>query len=197
MPGILIDVPVQPAPLEPPRRRWTRSDCEVLETSGLPDHERLELVEGELIGKMGKKRPHINTQALLQEWLVAVFGFRLVNIEAPIDVAPQDNEANEPEPDAIVLKREVSFFAANPQPDDLRLVVEVSHSARLYARVGNVEYRVIDIRGRRLIVHRDPLAAPGGNLQGCGRSAARSRLTSPARAFTGGRYQPSSFSLTS
>ena len=165
MPGILIDVPVQPAPLEPPRRRWTRSDCEVLETSGLPDHERLELVEGELIGKTGKKRPHVNTQALLQEWLVAVFGFRLVNIEAPIDVAPQDNEANEPEPDAIVLKREVSLFAANPQPDDLRLVVEVSSpaiafdlstKARLYARAGIAEYWVIDIRGRRLIVHRDP-----------------------------------------
>ena len=192
MPGILIDVPVQPAPLEPPRRRWTRSDCEVLETSGLLDYERLELVEGELISKTGKKRPHANTQALLQEWLVAVFGFRLVNIEAPIDVAPEENEANEPEPDAIVLKREVSLFAANPQPDDLRLVVQVSHStiafdltakARLYARAGIVEYWVIDIRGRRLIVHRDPREGVYSSVMVYGEFEPVAPLAAPAEIF--------------
>ena len=56
---------------------------------------------------------------------------------------------------------------ANPQPDDLRLVVEISDTtlgfdlktkADLYARAGIVEYWVFDVSGRRLIVHRDPQA---------------------------------------
>ena len=165
MPGILSDVPVQPAPLEPPGRRWTRSDCEVLETSGLLDHERLELVEGELISKTGKNRTHSITVGLLRNWLAAIFGLLLVETGVPIDVAPQDNHSNEPEPDATVLTRDFRMFAANPQPADLQLVVEVSDStltidltakARLYARAGIVEYWVIDIRGRRLMVHHDP-----------------------------------------
>jgi hypothetical protein len=52
---------------------------------------RLELVEGELISKIGKKRPHVNSLTLLYGWLVSVFGSRFVNQEAPIDVAPEDN----------------------------------------------------------------------------------------------------------
>jgi Uma2 family endonuclease len=119
-----------------------------------------------LINKMGKKRPHVNSTTLLQGWLVGVFGARLVNVEAPIDVSPVDNPCNEPEPDLIVLKRDLSYFTeANPRPEDLQLVVEVADStlgfdlitkAALYARAGIVEYWVLDIAGRRMIVHRDP-----------------------------------------
>jgi Uma2 family endonuclease len=89
-----------------------------------------------------------------------------VNPAAPIDVAPEDNPTNEPEPDLIVLtKPSHEFRNANPRPADLRLVVEISGStlgfdltskAELYARAGIVEYWVVDIAARRLIVHRDP-----------------------------------------
>jgi Uma2 family endonuclease len=129
------------------------------------EQERLELVEGELISKMGKKRPHVNAVASLAEWLGQIFGLQFVNQEAPIDVAPVDNPTNEPEPDIIVLQRERSQFrSANPRPDDLRLVVEVADTslnfdlttkAALYARASIMEYWVLDVSRRRLIVHRD------------------------------------------
>jgi Uma2 family endonuclease len=54
---------------------------------------------------------------------------------------------------------------ANPQPEDVQLLVEISDStlnydlsvkAALYARAGIVEYWVLDVNGRRLIVHREP-----------------------------------------
>ncbi len=102
-----------PPPI-PPRKRWTRAECSTLEAAGFLDYEDLELVEGELISKMGKKRPHVNSFTVLQAWLMQVFGWRFVNSEAPIDVAPEDNPTNEPVPDVIVLRRDQSRFTSNP-----------------------------------------------------------------------------------
>jgi Uma2 family endonuclease len=128
--------------------------------------EPRELVAGVLISKSGKKRPHVNALVAVQAWLVRTFGAHFVNPNAPIDVAPEDRATNEPEPDLIVLARPSREFRdANPRPADLRLVVEISGStlgfdlttkAELYARAGIVEYWVVDVAARRLIVHRDP-----------------------------------------
>jgi len=102
---------------------------------------------------------------------VRTFGEQFVIPEAPIDVAPEDNPTNEPEPDLVVLaKPSREFQDANPRFGDLRLVVEISDStlgfdlttkAELYVRAGIVEYWVVDVAARRLVVHlerphRDP-----------------------------------------
>jgi Uma2 family endonuclease len=130
------------------------------------DQQPVELIEGELISKMGKKCPHVDTVTLLTAWLIRAFGDRFVNLEAPIDVAPEDNPTNEPQPDAIVLKPSYpAFRSATPQPEDLELVVEVADTSRifdlttkaaLYSRARIIEYWVVDISGRKLIVHRNP-----------------------------------------
>jgi len=167
MPTVVTETPrVPPPPTDPPRKRWTRQECVALETSGIWAQQHLELIEGELLSKMGKKRPHTNVMVIMHAWLLRVFGEQYVNSEAPIDVAPEDNPTNEPEPDLIVLaKPSREIKDANPQPADLRLVLEISDStlsfdrstkARLYARARIVEYWVVDIPGRRIIVHRDP-----------------------------------------
>src|SRR5258708_1365295 len=115
MPTMMTELPAQ---LGPPRKLWTRSDYEEL-SFGLLNGHRLEMVAGELIDKMGKERPHTNSLALLHGWLIGVFGVRCVNQETAIDVAPEDNPSSEPEPDLIVLKRDLSHFTKeNPQPDD-------------------------------------------------------------------------------
>ncbi|MBM3735208.1 MAG: Uma2 family endonuclease [Acidobacteria bacterium] len=154
---------IQEPPL--PRKTWSREEIEVLESTGLFNDQHYELIEGELISKMGKKRPHVEGVKRMGEALVSVFGAAYVNQEAPIDIAPEDNPRNEPEPDVIVLRRRSSEFTANPGPADLALVVEVSEStlrqdrttkARLYARAGIGEYWVLDVKGRRLLVFRDP-----------------------------------------
>src|SRR5580700_4650037 len=128
MPSVLVEVPVEKVPAGPSRKRWTRAECASLEASGLLDQQHLELVEGELIDKMGKNRPHVNALGAMRDWLIEVFGKRFVNQEAPIDVSPEDNPSNEPEPDLIVLKRDYfqHFRSANPGPPDLHLVVEIA-----------------------------------------------------------------------
>ena len=52
MPTAVTEVPYRPVPVEPVRKHWTRTECEALETIGLPDYQKLELVDGELISKM-------------------------------------------------------------------------------------------------------------------------------------------------
>ena len=165
MPTAITETLSVPPPLDPPRKRWTREECVALEASGIWEQQHLELIEGELISKMGKKRPHTNAIAILHAWLLRVFGEQYVNQEAPLDVATEDNPTNEPGPDLLVFSKPYKEFKDNPQPADLRLVVEVSDStlsfdlttkARLYARARIVEYWVVDIQARRIIVHRDP-----------------------------------------
>jgi len=155
-----------PNPGYPPRKRWTRTDCQALEASGLWAIERLELIEGDLISKMGKNWPHVSATALVLKWLAAVFGPLHAIQDAPLDVSPEDNPTNEPEPDLTVLKQPcLAYETANPGPSDVLLLVEISDStvafdlgikARLYARAGIAEYWVVDVTGRRIVVHRAP-----------------------------------------
>ena len=151
-----------------PRKLWTRDQCEQLERAGLLDQQRLELVDGELINKMGKNRPHVNAMAMMVKWLSQFFDLELVNQEASIDVAPEDNPTNEPQPDLVVLKKPTYLIStANPRPEDVHLVIEVSDTslyfdltkkAALYARAGILEYWVLDVSAHKLFVHRDPQA---------------------------------------
>jgi Uma2 family endonuclease len=166
MPASLTERLSPPAVQNPPRKRWNRAECERLEALGIFEQQHVELIEGELIVKMSKNPPHVDAAALLLGWLIQVFGARFVNHEAPMDVAPEDNPTSEPVPDMIVLNRKFTGFGlARPQPKDLDLVVEIADTslafdltvkAALYARAGIVEYWVLDVPGRRLIVHRDP-----------------------------------------
>ena len=150
---------------EVPRKIWTREEAHALVDMGFPNAEHLELIDGELIDKMGKKRPHVLWQSRFHEWLFSIFGPGRVESEAPSDVAGEDNRINEPEADLKVLRQRSSQYSSNPKPEDILLVIEISDStvrfdldqkARLYARAAYQEYWVVDIPDERLIVHRDP-----------------------------------------
>jgi hypothetical protein len=126
-------------------------------------------------------------------WLIQVFGLRFVNTEAPIDVAPEDNPANQPQPDLIVLKRDYSTFrSATPQPQDLDLVIEIADTslafdltvkAALYARAAIVEYWVLDVPGHRLIVHRDPQSGQYGSVTAYSEQEGIAPLGAPDSTF--------------
>jgi hypothetical protein len=105
-------------------RIWTPERFAPLEAAGAFRNERLELVEGELISKMGKNRPHVNAFRLMLIWLQKTFGEQFVDPEAPIDVSAADNNLSEPEPGLIVLNRPCgTILSGNPQPRDISLLV--------------------------------------------------------------------------
>lgn len=151
----------------PFRLRWTREDCERFEQGGLLTPGKYELIEGDLIQKMGQNRAHINTVMIVIRWLFATFGEAVVQGPGPIDVSPEDHPTNRPEPDATLLRRPLAAFNdTDPRPDDVLLLIEVSDATRyfdrgikanLYARAGILEYWSLDLSARVLYVFRDPV----------------------------------------
>ena len=168
MPTAITEPVCTTSPTDHSRKRWTRAELNALDHAGLLAGQHLELIAGELLNKMGKNRPHVNATTRLRLWMERVFGAEFVACEAPIEVAPSDQPSSEPEADLVALKSSSDpFKLTTPLPSDLALVVEVADSsldldltikAHLYARAGVAEYWVLDINGRRLIVHREPHA---------------------------------------
>lgn len=164
-------VPPLVAPREPaPNRiRWTRSQCDAIRDAEILTG-RYELIDGEIIGKMGQKPPQSVGVVLLAAHLSAQFGVLRVRAQSTIDVGDADPTHNEPEPDVAVTRDPVTAYSdRHPGPADLLLVAEVSEStlrfdrgvkAALYARAGIPEYWVMDLGGRQAFVHRRP--APDG-----------------------------------
>lgn len=179
-----------PPAVWPPRKRWTREECRTLDSTGLWDRERLELIEGDLLTRMSKNRPHVIAYVLMLEWLTQVFGALYLNPESPIDVAPEDNPTSEPEPDfAVLTKIATEYTTGNPAPSDIRLLIEISDStlafdlgpkARLYARAAIAEYWVVDLENRRLHVHRDPTNGIYSTVTTCDETQTLTPLTAPA-----------------
>src|SRR5579862_1361958 len=110
--------------------------------------------------------PHVVTVTLLAAWLQTLFGLLHVRTQVPITLP---GISHKPEPDIAVTREPVTaYLSGHPAPDDLLLVAEASDSTLaydlenkgpLYANAGIAEYWVLDIVGRRLIVHRDPAAS--------------------------------------
>jgi Uma2 family endonuclease len=164
---ITINPPQQQLQWEPTpnRKLWTRAECEKLVNKGIIKG-RYELVDGEIISKMGQKRKHALAVALVTNWLMRVFGGLRVQCQLPIDVSVEDRVTNEPEPDVVVLSQATTEYLDNhPGPGAIELAVEIADTslsfdlrkkASLYARTGIPEYWVLDIVGRRLMCHRNP-----------------------------------------
>ncbi len=168
MPMPTVEPAILPAVLTPealfllPRKRWTRDECRQMADLGLLKNNRYELIEGEVVDKMGQGRLHVFVVTRLVTYLIAIFGGDHVQSQAPISL----NETNQPEPDAAVLTGTVGdYLERDPEPGDVRLVVEVSDTtlrtdrtvkALLYARAGIAELWIVNVADRRVEVFRQP-----------------------------------------
>jgi Uma2 family endonuclease len=128
--------------------------------------ERYELLDGDIVSKMGQGIPHRQGVSHLFDWLLEGWDADHVQTQAPVDVAPAENLTNEPEPDLAALNRPLSSLTSNPGPGVVELIIEVSDSSltddltrkrNLYARAGFPEYWVYDVKRRRLLIHRTPV----------------------------------------
>jgi Uma2 family endonuclease len=187
-------VEVHSAQLPPgARRRLTRADCGALETAGLLEWDRFELIDGELIPKVPKSRLHSIALLMLVEWLRGVFGTRNVEQEVSIELGPLLSANNQPEPDAIVSRRSaLEFRASDPGPSDLLLVAEVSATtqdydlgakAALYASAGISEYWVLDLQDMRIVVHRNPVGDRYSSIIAYAVDEAVAPLAAPANSI--------------
>jgi Uma2 family endonuclease len=157
------------------RKKWTVQECRFLTESGLLTPDKYELIEGEILFKMGQGRLHVFVVARILAALVAIFGDESVQSQAPIGIGERD-EYNDPEPDCAALSGTLrDYLEREPDPaTDLLLVVEASNTtlkgdttikALLYARHGVPEYWVVAVPNRELIVHRQPTAEGYAEIQ--------------------------------
>ena len=130
---------------------------------GLFAGQRLELIDGDLIDKMGQNPPHAFAIRLVLGWLAQILEPGRIQVQSPM----QAGEWSLPEPDlAVLAELKDDYRRRHPRGDELLLIVEVSDASvqydattkrDLYARAGVPEYWVLDVGGRQLIVHRGPV----------------------------------------
>jgi Uma2 family endonuclease len=150
----------------PARKRFTREEVDRLAETGVFAGQRYELIDGDLVDKMGQNPPHVSAIQLLLKWLASIFEVDLIRVQHPMEAAPGDRERSLPEPDLAVLReRKIEHRSRHPRGDEMLLAIEVSDTtvafdrsrkAALYARAGVPEYWVLDLSRRMLVVHREP-----------------------------------------
>ena len=131
----------------------------IIESGGLDENARVELIDGLLVAMSPKTPAHEGALNWLLAWLFAHVDQRRYTVRAG---SPLTLAGSEPEPDVSVVER------GTPRPyhpASAALVIEVSHSslrhdlgpkAVLYATASVTELWVVDLDGGRVLVHRHP-----------------------------------------
>lgn len=175
------------------RKKWSVQECRLLVESGLLSPEKYELIEGEILFKMGQGRLHITVITRIIAALAAIFGMEALQNQAQIGIGERD-EFSDPEPDVAVLRGSVlDYNEREPNPaTEVLLAVEAANTtlqgdtttkAHLYARHGLPEYWVVSIPNRELIVHRQPSAEGYLSVQTYGEAEMVVPLAAPAASI--------------
>lgn len=124
---------------------------------------RLELIEGEIIRKMGQNEPHAWAIRAMEEALRGLFpSGHDVRCQLPLILGPR----SKPEPDLAIVAGSFNDYKQD-HPTTAILVVEVSDTtltmdrstkAALYARAGIEDYWIVNLPDGVLEVHRQPAA---------------------------------------
>ena len=135
------------------RRRFSVSDYYLMAEAGiLSPHDRVELIDGEIVQMASIGSYHAGCVNYLATFFGHTLGFSVVlNVQNPVRV----DEHNEPQPDLTLLKPRDDFYTqSHPEPGDVLLAVEVSHTtvefdrdvkAPLYAQAAIPELWLVNL----------------------------------------------------
>ena len=147
-----------------PRHRFSVDDYYRMAESGiLKEHDRVELIEGEIVEMTPIGSRHAAVVDRLNRSLRMLPEERyLVRVQSPVRLDPH----SEPQPDVSVLRaRADDYETAHPGPEDVLLVIEVVDSSeaydrgvklRLYSRAGIPEVWLVVLSERTVEVFRRP-----------------------------------------
>jgi Uma2 family endonuclease len=145
-------------------RPLLRAEYDRLVDAGVFEGERLELLRGSLVTMSPQGEEHCSSiEALTQLLVLALAGRAVIRCQLPLAIS----DDSEPEPDFAIVP--LGRIKGTGHPKTAHLVIEVSASSlprdrvfksALYAEHGVPEYWLVDVTGRRVLVHRDP--APSG-----------------------------------
>ena len=169
---------------------WTREAFRMMADAGIFSDGRYELLEGEIV-KIMPNEPHTYVNMRLLRVMVERFGWDFVRIPGSLAASP----GSEPEPDVAVTKQsaEVYLQTGIPPGSEFRLVVEVSDTtlwrdkgqkAKLYAEAGVLEYWIVNLAGRTMIVHRNPVEGEYRSVQTYDETQSVAPQAAPDRAIS-------------
>jgi Uma2 family endonuclease len=137
-----------------------------------PEDHKVELIYGKIVPVYGKSPmspinpPHDDTVDELIDWSREVLPKGEARIRAQGSIGIPEFES-QPQPDFVWLAPH-RYRTIRPSPADLLLLVEVSDStlkrdrgekARLYAEAGIRDYWIVNVKGRTIEAHRDPVGS--------------------------------------
>lgn len=146
------------------RRLITVDEYDRMAEAGiLTEHDRVELIHGEIIEMSPIGSKHASTVNRISNLLKDYLGKRaIISVQNPIRIG----DLSEPEPDVAVLKPAKDFYAEqHPGPQDIVLIVEVAGTSLeydrevkmpLYASAGIHECWLINLEQKEIEAYRFP-----------------------------------------
>lgn len=163
LPTLPPTVALPPAvPPEPTYRLSVEQYHQMIRAGILTEGDPVELLEGWLVQKMGKNRPHSVATRRLRKALEGIIpaGW-MVDSQEPVTT-----DTSEPEPDGLVARASTEDdIDRQPGPQDVALVAEVAESTlqrdrgwkkRIYARAGIPVYWIVNLVDRQIEVYTEP-----------------------------------------
>lgn len=154
-----------PAVTSLPVRRFTLDEYHHLIATGFfREDDRVELLNGWIVAKMGINPPHASALTRLTRRLRRLFGDNwVVREQSSLTIPSSDSE---PEPDVVIAPGpEEAYDTRHPQPKDTVLLVEVAESSlaedrgeklRTYAAAKIAVYWIVNLLDRRVEVYTQP-----------------------------------------
>ncbi len=152
-----------------PQKLWTVKEYHLLQRTGFLQG-RYELIDGVIVEKLKQTdRQSMYVRALMCK-LASIFSIEQLMVYMPIRIAGEAGQYLEPRPCIAISREGYEEYDESPTPADTLLVVEVSEDAsipiiatlsNMYGAIGISEYWLVDIKQRRLRVHRKPSTLGG------------------------------------
>lgn len=127
------------------------------------ENDAIELLEGQIIHKMAKNRPHTIATHLIRRAFERIIpdGY-YVDAQEPLTLVD-----SEPEPDVLIVRGQLADYEHQPTANDVPLVVEVAAATlmrdqgwkrKLYARSGIPVYWVVNLPDQQIEVYSQPVS---------------------------------------
>lgn len=133
----------------------------MMEVGILTAHDRVELINGEIIEMSPIGSPHAAcVDFLAEELIIALQRKARVRVQNPIALL----DYSEPEPDIVVVKPG-RYQSRHPRAEEILLIIEVADTSLvydrdikgpLYAQAGIAEYWLVNLIDRQVEVYRRP-----------------------------------------
>jgi len=157
---LAAEADLPPVPAQFLKRFAVEEYHELIDKGAFADDEAFELLEGWVVHKMGKNRPHSLVTQRLRDMVAELLDGYYADAQEPITTSD-----SEPEPDLSVVRGCREDYTKQPLAKDAPLVAEVSERSlardrtlkkRIYARAKIPVFWIVNLIERQIEIYTEP-----------------------------------------